>query len=198
MVHIARKLEALHAAGWVHRDLKPGNTIWLPSKNAWALIDFGIACETGQDSELSFSLYYAPPEVIQLYKAGAMHVRAHPSADVWALGVRSPAVPYAACQPLPHASVLDTVPSLQIMTWELLTETKFFGEGADMGTVVDALTGQTQLPTERPLSREVRKSLGNQVYRESVLAMLSRDPSQRPSMARVVRLWTSVFQSTSA
>jgi hypothetical protein len=47
MVHIARKLEQLHAAGWVHRDLKPGNAIWLPSQNSWTLIDFGCAARTG-------------------------------------------------------------------------------------------------------------------------------------------------------
>lgn len=44
-MHIAKKLESLHATGWVHRDLKPGNTIWLPSENEWALIDFGCVGE---------------------------------------------------------------------------------------------------------------------------------------------------------
>jgi serine/threonine protein kinase len=87
-VHIAKKLESLHAAGWVHRDLKPGNTIWLPSQNEWALIDFGCAAERGSAAELSFSLYYAPPEVIVAYKNGEESVQADPACDVWALGVR--------------------------------------------------------------------------------------------------------------
>ena len=47
MMHIAHKLEGLHEAGWVHRDLKPGNAIWLPSSNSWTLIDFGSAARTG-------------------------------------------------------------------------------------------------------------------------------------------------------
>ena len=89
LVHIAKKLEALHAAGWVHRDLKPGNTIWLPSQNKWSLIDFGCACLVDQQAPLSFSLYYAPPEVLAAYKAGATTVRSQPAADVWALGVRA-------------------------------------------------------------------------------------------------------------
>jgi serine/threonine protein kinase len=47
MVHIAQKLEQLHDAGWVHRDLEAGNAIWLPSCNQWTLIDFGSAAQTG-------------------------------------------------------------------------------------------------------------------------------------------------------
>ena len=90
LVHIAKKLQVLHAAGWAHRDLKPGNTIWLPSQNEWALIDFGCACEAGNEADLSFSLYYAPPEVVVAYKDGAIKIVSDPAADVWALGVRVP------------------------------------------------------------------------------------------------------------
>jgi Protein kinase domain len=88
VVHIGKKLCALHGQGWVHRDLKPGNTIWLPSQNEWALIDFGCAARAGAFTGLSFSLYYAPPEVVVAYKAGETVII--PAADVWALGVRVP------------------------------------------------------------------------------------------------------------
>ena len=40
-------------------------------------------------ADLSFSVYYAPPEVVQAYKRGACSIVAQPSADVWAPGVRS-------------------------------------------------------------------------------------------------------------
>ena len=39
--HICECLRDLHEAGYAHRDLKPGNIMWLPSQNRWTLIDFG-------------------------------------------------------------------------------------------------------------------------------------------------------------
>ena len=68
--------------------VQPANSIWLPSKNAWTLIDFGCASRAGEAADLSFSLWYAPPEVIAAYKAGKHTLVANPSADVWSLGVR--------------------------------------------------------------------------------------------------------------
>ena len=57
MVHVAHKLEQLHEAGWAHRDLKPGNAIWLPSSNSWTLIDFGSAARIGtHPSPTTFSV----------------------------------------------------------------------------------------------------------------------------------------------
>ena len=70
-------------------SLCAGNTIWLPSQNEWALIDFGCAAEIGTAAELSFSLYYAPPETIAAWQAGQETVPANPAVDVWALGVRA-------------------------------------------------------------------------------------------------------------
>lgn len=44
--------------------------------------------QVGKPADLSFSVYYAPPEVLRAYKAGEKKILADPSADVWALGVR--------------------------------------------------------------------------------------------------------------
>ena len=41
--HIAQRMAEFHAAGFVHRDLKPGNVMWLPRTNRWTVIDFGCA-----------------------------------------------------------------------------------------------------------------------------------------------------------
>lgn len=46
-MHIAQKLEQMHASGWVHRDLKPDNILRLPHTHSWTLMDFGSAARTG-------------------------------------------------------------------------------------------------------------------------------------------------------
>lgn len=48
----------------------------------------------GEEAGLSFSLYYAPPELVIAYKEKRRTILADPSADVWALGVR---LPHPAC-----------------------------------------------------------------------------------------------------
>ena len=81
---------------------------------------------------------------------------------------------------------------LQIMAWELLTHTKFYGADADMNSVVDALLGSTALPTELHLPPAVQEGLGNRTFKDTTLAMLHRDPSQRPSMDQLVKRWSAM------
>lgn len=69
MMHqLALRMRDFHALGYVHRDLKPGNVMWLPRQNRWTVIDFGCAARTGEPAQLGFSLAYAAPEVIAAYR----------------------------------------------------------------------------------------------------------------------------------
>ena len=82
LLRIAQALEALHRAGVVHRDLKPGNII---VKNGWqpVLVDFGIAHVPGRAEvakENLGTLQYTAPEQ-------AAGEPAEAAADLYALGV---------------------------------------------------------------------------------------------------------------
>jgi serine/threonine protein kinase len=77
ILQLAVRLKELHALGYVHRDLKPGNVMWLPRENRWTVIDFGCVARTGESARLGFSIKYAAPEVIAAYRSGATTMIAH-------------------------------------------------------------------------------------------------------------------------
>ena len=86
-MHVATRLRDMHAAGYVHRDVKPGNIMLLPRKNSWTVIDFGCTARTGEPAPLSFTVQYAPPEVIDAYLANHKSIVATEAMDAWAMGV---------------------------------------------------------------------------------------------------------------
>lgn len=87
---LCEALRAIHAAGWVHRDVKPENVMVLETQNAGLeirLLDFGLVRPVSSPSEAltaagAFvgSLAYAAPEQILGEAVG-------PWTDHWALGV---------------------------------------------------------------------------------------------------------------
>ncbi len=82
---VASALEAVHAAGMVHGDLKPGN-LMLARDSRVKVLDFGLArpstrpSSNREDVDFSATLQYAPPELLA---KGTLDERG----DVYALGV---------------------------------------------------------------------------------------------------------------
>jgi serine/threonine protein kinase len=87
LANIAKRLEAMHKAGYAHRDLKPANVMWLPRENQWTLIDFGCAARVGQEAPLSFTLAYAAPETVRVWREGHRTCISSEALDAWSLGV---------------------------------------------------------------------------------------------------------------
>ncbi|MFC5202408.1 serine/threonine-protein kinase [Streptomyces kaempferi] len=80
---VLRALRAAHAAGVLHRDVKPGNVLLSPDRRV-LLTDFGIAQVEGDTTitrtgEIVGSVDYLAPERVRGQDPG-------PSSDLWALG----------------------------------------------------------------------------------------------------------------
>ena len=69
-IEVAQGLKAAHAAGLIHRDVKPGN-ILLDAMGHAKLVDFGLALVTqggkAQATEIWATPYYVPPETVEGY-----------------------------------------------------------------------------------------------------------------------------------
>ena len=100
---LADALATIHAAGIVHRDVKPGNVIM--SERGPLLTDFGIATVPGATATLTVpgkilaTPAYAAPEVL----AGA---KPTPASDVYSLGMTISGL-VAGSDSLPEGSVAD-------------------------------------------------------------------------------------------
>jgi len=125
VAEVARTLEAAHAHGVIHRDIKPGN-IMLRGDASPVILDFGLAgnmqSETGQLTRGLFgSAAYVAPE-----QAESGHVGNDPRTDVYQIG---------------------------LVLYEMLTLSRAFPAG-DLSTVLkDIVAGRTTKP--RDLNRDI-------------------------------------------
>ncbi len=86
LIDVARALAAAHAAGVVHRDVKPAN-ILIPFQGCAQLHDFGLSQDaqlpgSADGSAQSGTLAYMAPELLESHGQPA-----RPAADIYALGI---------------------------------------------------------------------------------------------------------------
>ncbi|MBX3010462.1 MAG: serine/threonine protein kinase [Caldilineaceae bacterium] len=92
---LAETLDYIHRNDQVHLDIKPENILFRhPLESSGriepVLIDFGIARNTGQEGLEARTLFYAPPERVQINRSNVAPERMprpQPSMDVYSLGV---------------------------------------------------------------------------------------------------------------
>jgi serine/threonine protein kinase len=102
-IAIARALEAMHACGVLHRDLKPGN-VMLREDGSPALIDFGMSKDTALAQEVTDSgLIFGTPHYMSPEQGHGEPIDAR--SDLYSLGVivfemLARAKPFAAENPM--------------------------------------------------------------------------------------------------
>jgi tRNA A-37 threonylcarbamoyl transferase component Bud32/DNA-binding response OmpR family regulator len=131
---IARVLAAIHAAGVLHRDLKPGN-VMMRTENQVALIDFGLAKHLALDLELTDTgLIFGTPHYMSPEQGHGQALDAR--SDLYSLGIvlfemLTGAKPYTADNPMavlymhrnaPLPLLPDSLASLQPLLDTLLAK----------------------------------------------------------------------------
>ena len=76
---LLRGLDAMHAAGLIHTDVKPGNILYDPLTRVARLADLGLATSTLKDGEEVATCDYTPPE-------GILGTPMTAPIDMWSLG----------------------------------------------------------------------------------------------------------------
>ncbi|MFZ3559340.1 MULTISPECIES: serine/threonine-protein kinase [unclassified Streptomyces] len=158
-------LEAAHAAGILHRDVKPDN-VMLGRHDRVILTDFGIAQIEGETNLTDTGGFVGSPEFIAPERV--LGQRPGPASDLWSLGV----VLYAATEGVSPFRRNNTPATLQ----SVLNATPA-APAAARGPLADAINGLLQKdPASRPNAAQVRV----------LLEKAAEPPAQAPT--QVVRI----------
>eukprot|EP00892_Ulva_mutabilis_P002693 jgi/Ulvmu1/12424/UM009_0074.1 len=169
---VITSVQRLHASKYAHRNVKPSNILLRPGADAWEVIDFDCAAQTGTTANIMFSRKYAPPEVLQAYYSGNHTVVVDPATDVWALGIIM----------------------FELLTGERAFPTQGMSRMAEKSAMKQAMLGNAPLPWEGaglPVQAHTRLDAVPRL-RNTVLRCLRRDPSQRPNTAELQAAWTLI------
>ncbi len=163
-------LEAAHAAGILHRDVKPDNVL-LGRHERVVLTDFGIAQIEGETNLTDTGGFVGSPEYIAPERV--LGQRPGPASDLWSLGV----VLYAATEGVSPFRRSNTPATLQ----SVLNATPAAPASAH-GPLAEVITGLLQKdPAHRPNAAQTRALLDRAV----------NPPVQAPAPTQVVQLGES-------
>ncbi|MFE4411567.1 protein kinase [Streptomyces sp. NPDC093064] len=146
-IWVLRALRAAHAAGVLHRDVKPGNVL-LGQDGRVLLTDFGIAQIEGDTTitrtgEVVGSVDYLAPERVRGHDPG-------PASDLWALG----ATLYTAVEGLSPFRRTSPLSTMQAVVDEEPREPRHAGP---LAPVITALLRKD--PAERPQAEQAEQML---------------------------------------
>lgn len=145
---ILEALQAAHAAGIVHRDVKPGNVI-VRDDGRVSLTDFGIASTAGDPSITSTGTLLGSPAYIAPERARGGPPE--PASDLWSLG----ATLYCAVEGHPPFEAPDPFATLTAVATE--THERPRRAGPALGAVLDRMLEKD--PALRADPDEVRRGL---------------------------------------
>ncbi|WP_225804132.1 serine/threonine-protein kinase [Streptomyces sp. NK15101] len=166
-LHVVGALRAAHAAGVLHRDVKPGNV--LLAKDGRVLItDFGIAAIEGDSTitrtgEIVGSIDYLAPERVQGGDPG-------PASDLWSLG----ATLYTAVEGTSPFRRTSPISTMQAVVTE---EPPHPEKAGPLASVIVALLRKD--PAQRPRADEAERMLLDAMEGRTPTAAQAYVPTQR-------------------
>ncbi|MDX2600012.1 serine/threonine-protein kinase [Streptomyces caniscabiei] len=163
-------LRAAHAAGVLHRDVKPGNVL-LGAEGRVVLTDFGIAMTADASTltrtgEMVGSIHYMAPERIRGQKPG-------PGSDLWALG----ATLYQAVEGRPPFRRLTAMEAAYAIAVDPLEPLK---RGGALGPLIEALLAKD--PADRPTTEQTERALRAVVSGQATIALPMPMPMPTPTV----------------
>ncbi|MEU9091105.1 serine/threonine-protein kinase [Streptomyces sp. NPDC048428] len=177
-LHVLSALRAAHAAGVLHRDVKPGNVL-LARDGQVLLTDFGIAAIEGDSTitrtgELVGSIDYLAPERVRGGDPG-------PASDLWSLG----ATLYTAVEGRSPFRRTSPISTMQAVVTE---DPPVPGRAGALAPVITALLRKE--PEDRPSAAETERML--------LEAMEGREPRSAQAYVPTQRVPEEVLRSMGA